>query len=130
MKLPRLNNLTDLAEFLKTLPANDDPDAEIGFAMLRSNPKYSDHPCGSACCIAGWVKLCNPETTDMYLEDTLQTLGAVSEKQASRLCWAEDKNGREFDPAWGATPQQAARAVEILRDEGIADWERAIEEVQ
>jgi hypothetical protein len=126
MNLPRLTDLTDLAEFLKTLPANDDPDAEIGFDMEQSLPPGSDHPCGSACCIGGWIWLCNPETSDLALEEAVMTLGPVSEKQAVELCWPS----RVYNPAWEATPQQAARAVEILRDTGCTDWKRAMEEVQ
>jgi hypothetical protein len=125
MILPRLTDLTDLAEFLKTLPANDDPDAEIGFDMRRSDPEGGMHPCGSACCIGGWIWLCNPETYPLSLAGAVTTLAPVKTLEAFKLCYPY-----ETPDAWEATPQQAARAVEILRDEGIADWKRAMEEVQ
>lgn len=129
MDLPRLNNLTDLAEFLKTLPANDDASAEHGFDMRNEflDDTY-DHPCGSACCIGGWVKECNPETRFGSLSAAVASLGC-SQDEAFKLCWAAAPDRTDFDEAWYATPQQAARAVEILRDTGFTDWPRAMQEV-
>lgn len=32
----------------------------------------------------------------------------------------------EENPAWKATPTQAIKMLEILRDEGVVDWDRAM----
>jgi hypothetical protein len=45
--------------------------------------------------------------------------------EVSELCYPE----KGIDYAYDATPQQAARAVEILRDTGKCDWDRAMKEV-
>lgn len=129
--LPRLENLTDLAEFLKTLPANDDVDAEVGFDMTCGfiDRENTDHPCGTASCIGGWVNLCNPETRDEGLVWGVSQLGSDWD-EAYALCHPDDDELDDPDasPGWYATPQQAARAVEILRDTGKCDWPRALRE--
>lgn len=132
----RLNNLTDLADLLRGL-SNDKLTDGIGFDMRCS---YSDKEqtsleCGTACCIGGWVQHCNPELARigwLGLIDAVATLlpevlgddnsfwGELHE-----LCFPENNNSY----AWGATPQQAARVVEILRDTGKCDWDRAMQEV-
>jgi hypothetical protein len=40
--------------------------------------------------------------------------------QIYRLCYPDQNS------AWSATPQQAAMAVEILRDTGECNWEEAM----
>ena len=49
-----LKNLTDLAEKLKSI----DKDAFVGFDMHHgyASRHASKNPCGSACCIGGWVQ--------------------------------------------------------------------------
>lgn len=109
-----MKNLTDLAEFLKVLPPEK-------FDMESS--------CGSVCCIGGWVQKVNRAPIEEPLSRSVSKLGP-SIRQASALCYADTPDGSDiYYPAWGATPKQAARAVEILRDEGIVDWPRAMEEV-
>jgi hypothetical protein len=51
----KLNNLTELAEFLKSFD-NDSIHRKLGFDMGTDyhNRKVTDHPCGAACCIGGW----------------------------------------------------------------------------
>jgi hypothetical protein len=127
MNLPRLNNLTDLAELLRSL--DDTTDRTLGFDMEYeySHRKLSKHDCGSACCIGGWVQACNTETRTLDIEDAVMSLvdynSAIHINQAHKLCYPDLSVG-----AWTATAKQAARAVEILRDTGECDWERAIEE--
>jgi hypothetical protein len=127
MNLPHLNNLTDLAELLRSL--DDTPDRTLGFDMEYEyfHRKLSKHACGSACCIGGWVQACNPETRDLDIEEAVMSLvdynSAIGIKQANKLCFPlVDAD------AWTATAKQAARAVEILRDTGKCDWERAMAE--
>jgi hypothetical protein len=124
----RLNNLTELADFLRGLD-NNSPSSKMGFDMDKSyeNRKNSSHPCGSACCIGGWVQHRNPKTRDLELEDAVKTICPpdMSKSEIYRLCYP----GGVGHQAWKATPQQAARAVEILRDTGKCDWDRAMREV-
>lgn len=128
-----LHNLTDLANVLRSID-NDKPLDGEGFDMHNDwiTRKETEHSCGSACCIGGWVQHHNPET----FRDQLGVVGAV----ATLLPTSVDKGDIIWDElhelcypytyleAWDATPQQAARAVEILRDTGKCDWERAMSE--
>ena len=127
MKLPRLNNLTDLAELLRSL--DDTPDTLLGFDMEYEyvNRNSSPHACGSACCIGGWVQACNPETRAIELEDAVMSLVSgdsdITLAQVYKVCFPIQE-----EEAWDATAKQAARAVEILRDTGKCDWLRAMAE--
>ena len=116
----RLNNLTDLANLLRGMN-NDEPTDGMGFYMLC--PDY---------CIGGWVQHCNPELRGLDLTRTVATLlpEALEDDDSfwgelHELCFLN--NNKSY--AWEATPQQAARAVEILRDTGKCDWDRAMQEV-
>jgi len=127
----RLNNLTDLANLLRSLD-NDILTDGVGFDMRFSYDDKEDTAleCGSACCIGGWVQHCNPELRGQGLTATVATLlpePICSETwhEIAELCFPNDNNS----DAWDATPQQAARAVEILRDTGKCDWDRAMREV-
>jgi hypothetical protein len=115
-----LKNLTDLAEKLKSIG----DDAEIGFDMHRgyASRHATNHLCGSACCIGGWVQHCNPNTRTMRLAEAVQTIAPdVAFDELDLLCFP-----LEGSPAWKATPKQAARAVEIMRDTGKCDWDEAM----
>lgn len=117
----KITSLTELAEFLRNLP--NGPDAVIGFDMSNSqNARFlTDHPCGSACCIGGWVNLQNG--TDYGVSRAVRMIAPtyMEVMEITALCYP-----RYFPEAWGATPQQAARAVEILEETGQCDWERAM----
>ena len=120
----KLKNLTELADLLRGL--NDhSPHCKMGFDMqyMYDNRHISNHPCGSACCIGGWVQYKNRNTRELELEDAVKTICPpnMSKREIYQLCYPPD--GSE---AWQATPQQAARAVEILRDTGKCDWEEAM----
>lgn len=122
MNLPRLNNLTDLANLLRGL--DNGPDAELGFDMKCTFKyrKLTKHECGSACCVDGWVEACNGPRKRGW---SIISLG-VSEDDANEICFpGAIISGLAYD----ATPQQAARVIEILRDEGVVDWPRAMAEV-
>lgn len=125
--MTKLNNLTELAEFLKNMD-NDSPRRKLGFDMGVSyiDRDGTNHPCGSACCIGGWVQFHNKATRHMWVEDALMTIcpDGTLEGEAYKLCYPDG-----IRAAWKATPQQAARAVEILRDTGKCDWDRAMTEV-
>jgi hypothetical protein len=120
-----LKNLTDLANKLKRLK-HQAPGAKLGFDMRDTyhSMHYTNHPCGSACCIGGWVQFLNEDTRDVELEMAVMTIcpPEVTFQEVYKLCYPPD----ETPDAWHATPQQAARAVEILRDTGKCDWDRAM----
>lgn len=130
----RLNNLTDLANLLRGLN-NDKPADGMGFDMRHTlqDCEETDLECGSACCIGGWVQYCNPELRKFDLTHAVANLFPKPVEYVDPL-WDELEElchpvrvGNEG--AWLATPQQAARAVEILRDTGKCDWDRAMQEV-
>lgn len=119
----KLKNLTDLANVLRDL-GKQELHGKMGFDMRHSyeNRHTSDHPCGSACCIGGWVQHHNPNTRSMGLAHAVQTLAPkLSHWEVERLCYPTWSSS-----AWDATPEQAARAVEILRDTGECDWYEAM----
>jgi hypothetical protein len=120
----KLKNLTELADLLRGLD-NNSTRRKMGFDMDKEykHRKTSQHPCGSACCIGGWVQYKNRNTRELELEDAVKTICPpnMSKREIYQLCYPPD--GSE---AWQATPQQAARAVEILRDTGKCDWEEAM----
>ena len=123
----KLKNLTELADLLRGLD-NDNPRRKLGFDMYHgyASRHGSNHPCGSACCVGGWVQYCNPDTRTMRLVETVQTIAPDADYwEIDKLCYPTEELN-----AWRATPQQAARAVEILRDTGKCNWDRAMAEVK
>jgi hypothetical protein len=126
MKLPRLNNLTDLVNLLRSI--DNSPESELGFDMCLEfdYATETDHPCGSACCIGGWVQACNEELKGSRLGQAVKALQPdLAIGECSLLCFPDD-----YREAYKATPDQAARAVEILRDTGRCDWETAMKKTQ
>jgi hypothetical protein len=77
------------------------------------------------------VQYINPETKYLsvvgavatLLQEPVDYLGKTW-YEIDDLCYPQ-----QYGEAWDATPQQAARAVEILRDTGKCDWDRAMREV-
>jgi hypothetical protein len=120
----KLKNLTELADLLRGLD-NNSLSSKMGFDMQYSYEyrKGTYHPCGSACCIGGWVQYRNLNTREMELEDAVKTICPpnMSVHEIYWLCYPD-----KGSVAWNATPQQAAKAVEILRDTGICNWEEAM----
>jgi hypothetical protein len=130
--LKRLDNLTDLADLLRSLD-NSKPKDGMGFDMRYTldDSRHTELECGTACCIGGWVHYIKPETEYLGLVGAVATLLPKPIEylgkawcELDKLCWP-----KEGEEAWNATPQQAARAVEILRDTGKCDWDRAMTEL-
>ena len=121
----KLKNLTDLADLLRGLD-NHSRHRKMGFDMQYTYDvrHISPHPCGSACCIGGWVQYRNKDTRDMELEHAVRSISpeGIPLSEIYKLCYPTVAKS----PAWSATPQQAARAVEILRDTGKCDWDEAM----
>jgi len=108
----RLKNLTELADLLRGLD-NNSPRRKTGFDMNKS-----------AYCIGGWVQYLNKHTRDLELDRAVATICPpdMSSHEIYNLCYPRGIG----NPAWKATPQQAAKAVEILRDTGKCDWEEVM----
>jgi len=127
MRKPK--NLTDLAEIIRNVPTRSN--SKMSFDMLYDfeSSDSTEHSCGSACCIGGWVHYLNEETRSMELENAVQTLQPeISLEEFEKLCWP-DMDDTDIDgEGYYATPEQGARAIEILRDTGKCDWWRAIQE--
>ena len=111
MRFIKVNTLTDLAEFLKTLEYDQYKTIQNGFNMRDPDA-----------CIGGWLRRIKTDPDSSSVELVLELDPSLSELQAHLLCFPEHPE------AWSATPHQAARAVEILRDTGKCNWERAMKE--
>jgi hypothetical protein len=124
--LPYIENLPQLAEFIGSLPANDDADAVAGLDMHNSDlfmTGYTHHPCGTAACIGGWLEACNKPKEDQGICYLVAGLGeGVSLDEVDNLCF-------EYPTDPTPNPQQAARAIMILHETGKCDWRRAMGEV-
>ena len=110
----KVTNLTDLAEFLKTLEYNPYGTLENGFDMREPHA-----------CIGGWARNLQGNSSITIVKAVKKLAPAVHWEEIDKLCfqpYTGNLNG------WAATPQQAAKAVEILRDTGKCDWERAMKE--
>lgn len=136
----KFNTLQEVADFLKTM--DNSKDAQTGFDMLCSHPSQTTrHPCGSACCIGGWINYVNG--THYSLAHAVQQLTTKVDKgvqyeEAHELCFMKrgvadmglpDRIEAIENRMVSVTPQQAARAIEILLETGACDWDRAIAEV-
>ena len=115
MKLPnKVTNLTDLAEFLKTLEYDHYGRLLKGFNMQETHS-----------CIGGWARRLQGDPAIVIAEAVKKLAPTIDWEEIDELCFRPYNDN--FD-GWSATPHQAARAVEILRDTGKCDWERAMKE--
>lgn len=107
----------------------------VGFDMTRTHLHARYSGCGTACCIGGHAALAlgavmlhiGLEDIDWEREvrfhDAVQLFG-VPETLAMDLCCPPPHSD-----GWAATIPEAIRALELVRDEGIVNWDRAIREV-
>ena len=121
-----IHNLTELASYLRAL--DNSSESKLGFDMVRTDicAHLSHHPCGKACCVGGHVFLVNGKNLGEEMADKIHEISEnVSLDSCFDLCYPYD-----LPSTWEATPEQAARAVEILRDTGKCDWALAMSEVK
>ena len=122
---PEVKNLFELADFLENL--DDSENADIGFDMRRPLPSSSDHPCGTACCIGGWVSLLSKEVDKFpTLQKAIMSLDEnVEWEEADQLCYpTSDFLNNPYD----VTAKQAAKVVRHLAKTGETNWNIAFEE--
>lgn len=114
--------------------------SEAGFNMvyshhtldLSSTNSRPDHPCGTTCCIGGHAALALApswrEADVISVTAAVETFG-VPRHLSVDLCYPDEDEDRADDPKspWNALPHHAIRALEIIRDEGVVDWKRAME---
>ena len=129
MTLERLNNLEDLEALLRKLHEVDTING-IGFDMNREYAwrRNTDHPCGSACCIGGWVQACNPETSFREVYEAVLTISPPEThlQQAYLLCYPSSPDElNEGLNYYQAPALWAAYAVKIFRETGKANWPEA-----
>lgn len=123
--MQKLKNLQDLIDHFKTM--DNSPQARMGFDMNRElrHSSVSSHPCGTACCIGGWVQfLNNLDPKQFTLQSAVQTIAPeIPMAELRELCWPDN-----YDH-YTATLEQAIRCLEILQETQKTDWARAFEEV-
>ena len=91
---PEIKNGEDLAKFFDAMPIAD-PNAEHGFDMQFQVPSdKTDHPCGSAMGIGGWVAFLRPY--DLCFDADAIVSSATPQQAAQAI-----RNTMEFnDPKW------------------------------
>lgn len=112
-----IKSMEELAQRLEMIPEDDT--TEIGFDMSNWIPSKSTfHPCGTACCIGGWLSLCNDST-----------ISAGSPREMFEQIWPEATFGGteelcfpRFTTAYLATGAQAAQAVRNCVKYGEPRW--------
>jgi hypothetical protein len=150
MMLPeKLETPLDIARFLRTMDNSED--AECGFDMLRLTASTNtEHACGTACCIAGWVYIANtgdfsPDLMQwewVVIDEIAKVLG--DRQAANAICFPPIMFGETADMTgvpeelarkndaetyfMGATPQQAARVIENYVETGQVKWLQAMRE--
>jgi hypothetical protein len=132
MNQPKIRTLSDLAIVLREIDNSADSDMGFDMNMLFSTRHNTDHACGCAACIGGWVHAVRPDLRQTTLCAAVAQLGCTL-AQATDLCLPGIGRGgitspTQIAPVYDATPTQAARAVEILAETGAVDWPRALKE--
>lgn len=127
MTIDMLSNLGDLANWLDTM--DNTPRAELGFDM-RWTWDYRDstaHPCGTACCISGWVQKLNPSTRFMRPRVALRTLDSgMSLNDVHEIVYpAAPFSGKS---PYKATPKQAAFLLRHYIAHREVRWDLAMAE--
>ncbi len=129
----RLNNLEDLEALLRRLHEVQTIDG-IGFDMNRDyiGRELTSHPCGTACCIGGWVQTLNPEVRKYAIADAVYSISPkeFDIREATALCYPDQADGEtdnedDMYRYYYAPALMAAYAVKIFRETGKADWAEA-----
>ena len=123
--------MIDTFKRLRTAPLEDYPDKgfnmyHVGFSSVKKGG-YSQHGCGTAACIIGW--------THAIIDDfgsAQQSFGMVGmDAEWEALTVPSNIHGTaiycSISQPEKFTIETAISVLQILRDEGIVDWNRAIE---
>ena len=120
--------MIDTFKRLYKAPLPEHPDkgfnlSNVGFG--RPDKGYVQHDCGTAACIMGWGAVIG---ADKY--NGLKCWLNISERLFDRLTTPMQQFGCDFhvfEQPEKFTLQAAIRVLQILRDEDVVDWNRAIE---
>lgn len=113
-------NLKDVSNFLRETQF---PLGGMAFDMVRefSYRTATEHPCGSACCIGGWIIARNDLSPHISPAEAVRTIAPdLTPGQAYELCWPDSDS-----PGWSATPEEAADVIDHLLATGEVDWSRS-----
>ena len=139
MKYPGVQKLIDVLKVV-----DNSPTSQMGFDMYYwyGMRQSSDHPCGTACCIAGWAQasLIQQGSTDVY-EEPLNALIKFCDlpdcfklptsrliKENRELIW--ELTAPERLSLGTLTPPMAIRVLEIFRDTGEVQWNEVYNEMK
>jgi hypothetical protein len=98
--------LEEIAVILDGMTHGNSEDV-MGFDMSHDlfGATTSLHPCGTACCIGGWVHHLNPNLKSLSLERGVCAVSSLSYNTAESLCYS----GIALHQS--VTPQQGAQAI-------------------
>jgi hypothetical protein len=102
--MTKIVTLEEIADMLDGM-IHRDPEADVGFDMRRTHGerRSSNHPCGTACCIGGWVQHLNPHTRGQGVAGAVMDVSGMSSATAYKLCYGVMSDN--------ITPQQGAQAI-------------------
>lgn len=112
-------SLEEIADMLDEMD-NSSPDLIMGFDMSTDNPGSTTHPCGSACCIGGWVQYLHPQLRDKTLVGAVMAVSNLDNSTAYHLCW-DDRALYS-----GTSPQDGAQAIRNAVKFGDPKWDEIL----
>ncbi len=119
--------MPDINDLIAIIRAVDDSQtSKCGFDMqlIAFDRYYTEHPCGTACCIGGHAALALKKER-MTPEQAVMSFGVGSSIDADMICYPDPKH-----PGWRAKPRHAIRLLEHYRDTGVVDWDFAMSEAE
>jgi hypothetical protein len=111
-----LTTLSELALFFEQM--DNSAEAVLAFDMATSHPEegHSTHPCGTACCIGGWVRLLvgNGHHRPMVL--VMSNHFGIPYEDCELMCFPKDAEH------YNATSAQAAAMLRHYDATGLVVW--------
>ena len=118
MKYPQVQIIIDILSRI-----DNSANSKLAFDMKRPYPSYSDHPCGTACCIGGWARramtLVYGEEKVGNIHYSLSELTHIPLKDAYSICFPENLSYESI------SIRVALKMLQHYRDTGKIDWEKA-----
>jgi hypothetical protein len=113
--------LEEIAVILDGMTHGNSEDV-MGFDMVQdlSSAGRSNHPCGTACCIGGWVQHLNPQLRSLSLERSVCDVSSLSYSAAESLCYS----GNALQQS--VTPQQGAQAIRNALEFDDPKWNEVL----
>lgn len=123
MSEPIFKNLIEFADIIGSVDNSED--SELGFDMQHTyeTANWSEHPCGTASCIGGWLQYLKPEYREKYLPESMKEEFGIPQDDAAEICFPE-----RVPEAWEASPKQAEFLLKHYDETGTVDWELAMKQ--